>query len=291
MTFRTNYHSHNVFCDGRATMEDFVKFAIAKGLKKYGFSSHAPLPFTTSWNMELDSMPYYIQEFKRLKEKYKAEIELSIGLEIDYIQNVFGATNNPLYSTNDFDYLISSIHYLDPLPDGGFFSVDGNFFDFKRNLEVVYQGDIKIATKRYFKVVQNMLEQGGFDIVGHLDKISLNGGKFEEFDIKKKWYFQTVADILQLIKEKGYILEINTKSFLDRGFTYPDQQFFPLINELKIPIIVTSDCHYPDKITIGFEPVYELLKENGFKELMELEMPPNPLKGELLWVGKVLMSF
>lgn len=270
MNFRTNYHSHNVFCDGRATMENFVQFAIAKGLKKYGFSSHSPLPFHTSWNMDLDNLPYYKQEFYRLKEKYKGQIELSFGLEMDYIHNVFGVKNNPLYSTDDLDYTISSIHYLDPLPEGDFFSIDGNFFDFQKNMKILYNNDVKEVAKRFFEISREMIEQGGFDIVGHLDKISLNGGKLDEFDIKEKWYFQTVAEILELIKKKGYILEINTKSFLDRGFTYPDQQFFPLINELKIPIIVTSDCHYPDKITIGFEPVYELLKENGFNELMEL---------------------
>ena len=270
MTFRTNYHSHNVFCDGRATMEDFVKFAIAKGLKKYGFSSHSPLPFHTSWNMDLDNFPYYKAEFYRLKEKYKGQIELYIGLEIDYIHNVFGANNNNLYSTDDLDYKISSIHYLDPLPEGGFFSIDGNLFDFQKNIKILYNDDIKEVAKRFFEISKEMIEQGGFDIVGHFDKISMNESNCECFYINKKRNFQTVADILQLIKEKGYILEINTKSFLDRGFTYPDQQFFPLIKELKIPIIVTSDCHYPDKITIGFEPVYELLKKNGFNELMEL---------------------
>ena len=53
-------------------MEEFVKFAIAKGVIKYGFSSHAPLPFHTSWNMNMDDYPYYVKEFFRLKEKYAA---------------------------------------------------------------------------------------------------------------------------------------------------------------------------------------------------------------------------
>lgn len=251
-------------------MEDFVRFAIAKRLKKYGFSSHSPLPFHTSWNMDLDNLPYFKAEFYRLKEKYKNEIELSIGLEMDYIHNVFGANNNTLYSTDDLDYKISSIHYLDPLPEGGFFCVDGNFFDFQKNLKTLYNNDIKEVARRFFEISRAMIEQGGFDIVGHLDKISLNGGKCEGFDIKEKEYLQSVADLLQLIKDKGYMLEINTKSFLEKGFTYPDEQFFPLINELKIPIIVTSDCHYPDKITDEFEQVYKSLKKVGFKELMEL---------------------
>ena len=42
----TNYHSHSLYCDGRAGMEDFVRFALSEGFTSYGFSSHAPLPFS-----------------------------------------------------------------------------------------------------------------------------------------------------------------------------------------------------------------------------------------------------
>ena len=41
----TNYHSHSLYCDGRAGMEDFVRFAISEGFTSYGFSSHAPSAF------------------------------------------------------------------------------------------------------------------------------------------------------------------------------------------------------------------------------------------------------
>ena len=27
----TNYHSHSLYCDGRASMEDFVRFALSEG--------------------------------------------------------------------------------------------------------------------------------------------------------------------------------------------------------------------------------------------------------------------
>ena len=40
----TNYHSHSLYCDGRANMEDFIRFALSEGFTSYGFSSHAPLP-------------------------------------------------------------------------------------------------------------------------------------------------------------------------------------------------------------------------------------------------------
>ena len=250
-------------------MEDFVRFAIAKGVKKYGFSSHSPLPFHTSWNMNLDDFPYYKQEFYRLKEKYQTEIELFLGLEVDYIQDVFDATSD-LYNTDEFDYKIGSVHYLDPLPEGGFFSVDGKFYNFQKRLNEIYEGDIRTAVNRFFEISSNMIEIGGFDIVGHADKIAQNGMNCTAFNKTDSWYVILVNDFLQLIKNKGLMLEINTKSFLELGITYPDVQFFPIIKELEIPIMVNSDCHYPDKVLDGFNPVYELLIKAGFNSTMEL---------------------
>ena len=81
----TNYHSHTLYCDGRAGMEYFIRFAISRRFTSYGISSHAPLPFPTHWTMEWDRMDDYLDEFTRMKEKYASEIELAVGLEIDYL--------------------------------------------------------------------------------------------------------------------------------------------------------------------------------------------------------------
>ena len=75
----TNYHSHTLYCDGRAGMEDFIRFAISRGFTSYGISSHAPLPFPTHWTMEWDRMDDYLDEFTRMKEKYASEIELAVS--------------------------------------------------------------------------------------------------------------------------------------------------------------------------------------------------------------------
>lgn len=44
----TNYHSHCLYCDGRADMASFARFAISKGFTAYGYSSHAPFAFSYS---------------------------------------------------------------------------------------------------------------------------------------------------------------------------------------------------------------------------------------------------
>jgi len=265
----SNYHSHNTFCDGRSSMEDFVKFALAKGVMKYGFSSHAPLPFNTFWNMKIDDFVDYQSEFHRLKLKYNTRIDLYLGLEIDYIHNFF-EIQNKLFSTDNFDYLIGSIHYTDVLPDGNYWTIDGNFEDFKRGLNILFDGDIRAAARRFFEISSVMVDKGGFDIVGHFDKITLNGSRFKEFDVSESWYRNLVGEVLQQIKDKGLILEINTKSLHGKGITYPGIEFFPLINELDIPIVVNSDCHYPTTIIDGFVETYRALKQAGFKTMHQI---------------------
>ena len=265
----SNYHSHCTFCDGRSSMEEFVRFAIAKGVKKYGFSSHAPLPFDTFWNMKLDDLPEYRAEFFRLKEKYKSEIELYIGLEVDYIHN-FIEIQNDLYSAENIDYLIGSIHYMDRLPNGNFWTIDGNFPDFFAGLKILFDAEIRPAVERFFDISDLMIKKGGFDMVGHFDKIAMNASKCADFDSSAQWYKNRVGESLQRIKEKGLILEVNTKSLNEKALCYPDFQFFPLINELQIPVVVNSDCHYPTNILDGFVPTFKALKAAGFKTMQQM---------------------
>jgi histidinol-phosphatase (PHP family) len=251
-------------------MEDFVRFAIAKGLKRYGFSSHAPLPFLTKWTMPEDDYADYEIEFYRLKEKYKNFIDLFIGLEVDYIHGCSDIKNS-FFSDKKLDYTIGSIHYLDKLNDENeYWSIDGGSTEFNNGLNLLFEGDIRLAVKRFFEITTLMIEKGGFDIVGHLDKITMFGLKYEGFNFQDNWFANLVTPVFELIKSKNMILEINTKSFNGIGITFPHQHFFPLINEMDIKIVMNSDCHYPTNVIDGFFPVLKLLKQAGFKSSQQL---------------------
>ena len=285
----SNYHSHCFLCDGRASMEEFVKFAIAKNVKKYGFSSHAPLPFLTSWTMKADDFSEYKNDFERLKIKYQDEIELYFGLEVDYIHN-YSSLNNDFFRDKTFDYLIGSIHYVDKIPNGQFWNIDGSDLkEFDNGLQKIFDGDIKAAVKRFYDISKAMIEQGGFDIVGHIDKIAMNAQTYPEFNPSEKWHVQLVEETLCLAKEKGMIVEINTKSFADKGFTFPHQRYFDFINDQKIPIVVNSDCHFPSNVIDSFPQIFDLLKKSGFKFVQQLTI--NGWEGMKFDENGILPSF
>ena len=107
----TNYHSHCLYCDGRADMASFARFAISKGFTAYGYSSHAPLPFPTAWTMEWDRMDDYLNEFSRLKSQYEGRLELYVGLEIDYL-NEESHPAAARFQDLPLDYRIGSVHLL-----------------------------------------------------------------------------------------------------------------------------------------------------------------------------------
>lgn len=268
----SNYHSHCTFCDGRSLPEDFVKFALSNHFRAYGFSSHSPLPFETNWNMSKGDMPEYLAEIERLKKKYEGQIEIYTGLEIDYLDPTYNAAI-PFFAELPLDYRIGSIHYValsDRLIEEEMICIDGPFRDFAHKVLDHFKGDIRLMGERYFDTVEQMIEIGGFDIVGHMDKIYMNSEHFNDFSIEADWYRKRMHDCLHLIAEKGLMMEINCKNWMKKQQTFPHKNYMKMICELQIPVMVNSDCHYPNLVNDGRKETFQLLKEAGFKTTREL---------------------
>ena len=272
MKRNSNFHSHCTFCDGQNLPEDFVKAAIANRFRAYGFSSHSPLPFKTCWNMSKIDMPDYLAEIKRLKNKYAGEIELYPGLEIDYLGTTYNATI-PYFQSLPLDYSISSIHFLPlnhTLLKENMVCIDGPYRDFETGLNSSFGGDIRRITEFFFESSMQMVEIGGFDIVGHIDKIYMNGIKHPGFDIQADWYQKPFLQLLDFIAEKGTIVEINCKNYVRTGQTFPHNTSYKELSKRHIPVMVNSDCHQPDLINDGREEALVFLQEAGYKVTREL---------------------
>lgn len=267
MTNLTNYHSHCLYCDGRANMEDFIRFAISQGFSSYGISSHAPLPFPTAWTMEWDRMEDYLSEFFRMKEKYAGKIELAIGLEIDYL-NEDSHPALPCFQELPLDYRIGSVHMLYS-PEGDVVDIDTPADTFCQLVDKHFGGDLDYVICLYYKNLIRMVELGGFDIVGHADKMHYNASCFRPGLLDESWYDNLVRDYFTTITQHGYIVEINTKAYQDLGTFYPNERYFSFLKELGARVQVNSDAHYPEKINAArFEALNALIKA-GFETVVE----------------------
>lgn len=264
----TNYHSHCSFCDGRAPMEDFVRAAIDAGFSAYGVSSHAPLPFTTKWTLDSEQVPAYLQELDRLKKKYAGQIELYAAMEIDYLNDQQNPAI-PRFQEMALDYRIGSVHliYTD---EGEIVDTDTGAENFKLLLEQHFHGDLQSMVKGYYKSSMRMVELGGFDFIGHADKISFNAEYCEPGVTDSDWYGKLRGELFEQIAGKGILMEINTKALLKRGCFFPDQKHFSFIRQLGIPVVVNSDAHFPENINAGRPQALEALWGAGFESVCEL---------------------
>ena len=249
-------------------MEDFIRFALSEGFTSYGYSSHAPLPFSTAWTMEWDAMDDYLAEFHRLKAKYAGQIELYIGLEIDYLNE----ESNPSvvrFRELPLDYRIGSVHLLYD-DKGEIVDVDVTADKFRRVVDKHFNGDLVRVVHLYYDRLMRMVELGGFDIVGHADKMHYNASAYHPGLLDEPWYDALIQEYFDAIARKGYIVEINTKSYLELGTFYPNERYFPVLLEKGIRVQVNSDSHYPERINNGRLQALMALQASGYHTVTEM---------------------
>ena len=89
-----SYHTHTFRClHANGEDEEYVKAAIAEGIKILGFSDHAPIPYTNGYKsgirMTPDETDGYFSSIISLREKYADKIAIHIGFEAEYYEPVF----------------------------------------------------------------------------------------------------------------------------------------------------------------------------------------------------------
>ncbi len=268
----STYHSHNHYCDGKYAPEEYIKTALSLGLKTFGFSSHVPVPFKNEWSMKEAELPNYIQEIQILKEKYKGQIEIYTGLEVDYIPELIGPSH-PTIQQLALDFSIGSIHFVDQFEDGMHWEIDGTHTSFLKGFKQIFQGDGKGVMLTYLSLTKEMVEKDKPKIVGHLDKIKIhNTAETPLFSDDDKWYQDEVEETLTIIKKKESVIEVNTRGMYKKlvDEPYPGVMILKKIRRKNIPIMLNSDSHHPREINGSYTEALDLLKTLGFTELMIL---------------------
>lgn len=264
------FHSHTEFCDGRATMEAFAREVVARGFTHYGFSPHCPLPIVSPCNMRREDVGRYLSEVDRIKGEYGGHCRFYAAMEVDYLGEEFGPSSREI-SELPLDYVIGSVHFV-ANRKGRLVDVDGRFESFRRKMRDYFDDDIRYVCEAFYSRSVAMVEAGGFDIIGHFDKIGQNASYFQPGIEDEEWYQALVSDLVDRIishnarhPERPLTVEINTKAYADHsGRLFPHPRHWGRLAEAGVPLIVNSDAHVPALIDTSREMAFSMLEQAGW---------------------------
>ncbi|MGW8959462.1 histidinol-phosphatase HisJ [Paenibacillus sp. NPDC055715] len=258
---KIDYHTHHARC-GHAigNLEEYVQQGIRLGLDQLGLSDHMPLlhvnpaDYYPEMAMPMEELPRYVEECLELKERYKGQIDIRVGLEGDYIEG-WEREIEDIITAYPWDYVIGSVHFLEEWDVTDYRQV--HHWEGKNVLEV-YQ--------TYYDAVSKAAATGLYDIMGHLDVIKRFGHypKPEEAEELRELERST----LSAVARSGRAIELNAS-----GLSKPCAEMFPsrrMLEEalaLGIPLTVGSDAHDPAKLSEHLEKARALLHEVGYREL------------------------
>ena len=268
-----NLHTHSIYSDGKSQPREIVEEAARQGLTTLGFSEHSPLSFDNNFSVKEANMPRYVAEIAQLKEEYKDKIDIYCGLEADYITGTsehFAVTKEKYH----LDYLIGGVHLVGQSanPDEIWF-IDGPKWEvYDEGLQKFFDGDIRRAVRRFFEQSNEMIENEPFDIIAHFDKIKMHN-RDRYFHEDEPWYRKLALETLDLIRQKGLVMEINTRGIYKKRYNgfYPSLWLMEEACKMHIPAIISADAHHFSEITLEFAAAEEALKKAGYNSVVNFK--------------------
>ncbi len=238
-------HNHTKLCNhASGEMEEYVKSAIKKGVKYFGFSDHAPMDFEKKYRMSFSQMKFYEKEIKKIKKEFENDIKILSGYEVDFLPKYM---DKRVLDTK-VDYLIGSVHFI-----------NGWGFDNPEFIGEYKNKDIDKIWEEYFSAIQDMAKSKLFDIVGHIDLIKV-------FKYLPKKEVKLIAQkAIKEIKKADMVVEINMSGYKKPiNELYPSNDILELLSEYNIPITFGSDAHKPSEVCKYDNEVKEVLKSYNF---------------------------
>lgn len=257
---RTNFHTHYSRCrHAGGSAEDYVRAAIKAHLSQLGFSDHAPFPeFDFGMRMPFGELQDYVNDIEILIKKYKDEIIVRKGLEIEYLPKYRDYYEELLHKWG-IEYLLLGEHFYK-----NSFGQTANIFESPSTEQYIH----------YARTAAEGMKSGFFKIFAHPDIYMINSVGWDE-NCKK------AADIIiDAAVAAGTILEYNANG-IRRGlqeypdgirYPYPHDAFWQMAAAAPVKVIVGSDCHGPEQVwdqsvvlahdklhRFGIAPVTELI--------------------------------
>ncbi len=253
----SDFHVHTTYCDGADTPREVVSAAIEGGMYALGFSTHSYTFFDESYCIEKQRIEEYKREINGLKREFQDKIRIYCGVEQDYYSDM---------STDGFDYIIGSAHYLKVGDE--YFAIDHARHLSEDAIKRGYSGDAYAMAEAYFAIMGDMVNKTHANIIGHFDVISKFNEKPEGplFDIAHPRYIAAWKAALDKLLPTGALFEVNTGG-MSRGHRtspYPEPDMLTYIYKHDGRVILTGDTHAKQNLCYEFESLAPSLTAMGF---------------------------
>ena len=242
-----NYHTHTPRCTHAAgTEEEYVLAGIEAGLKILGFADHAPYPYSGGYYCHIRMRPEELEDYAAsvltLREKYKEQIQIPLGVEIEYFPQFWNEQLSVLWDAG-VEYLLLGQHWAD-FCEGGHYS--GKPTD---------REDLLAA---YCARVRDAMQTGVITYLAHPDLFRFTGDD--------RAYENHMRNLCREANACGVPLEINLLG-IRSGRHYPNRRFWELAAEEGCTAVLGSDAHVPEGVCDrrAEEMARDLVRELGLK--------------------------
>ncbi len=239
-----NYHTHTYRCmHAIGTEEQYIKRAIKRGFKVLGFSDHSPWHYDSyhpTMRMEEYELKDYVNTLRDLKEKYKDQIEILIGLEAEYFEDKMDYLKQWI-DEYQLDYVILGHHYDGSDETGIYYGYPGFKID---------------VVKRYVSQVLKAMDTGLFSYVAHPDVIG--------YDPSNEEHIKELEKINIKAKKLDMPLEFNLLGYYTHRH-YPSDPFIDLCIKHQNKVILGIDAHEARQFDNDFSKVEDKLRSQGIE--------------------------
>lgn len=223
-----NYHTHTWRCNHAAgTERQYVENALTAGLRILGFSDHSPYFFPgdyySNFRMRPEQFPDYVETVLKLREEYKGQIQIPLGLELEFYPKFLPGLL-PMLKDSPLDYLILGQHFI------------GN------EIESHYNGwptDQKKLLEAYVNQSLDAFQTGLFTYFAHPDLMRFEG--------EDGFYRAQMRRLCREARECGMVLEVNLLGLRSRR-NYPDWRFWEIAAGEGCTAILGRDAHEPEAL-------------------------------------------
>ena len=231
---QVNFHTHTFRCHHASGKdEEYVKHAIDQGFETLGFSDHGPWKYKTAYHssmrMEIKEFEGYKKSILSLKEKYKNQIDIYLGLEVEYFPQYMDWLDM-FCKEEQVDYILFGNHYHETDEYNQYYPYAG-----------------KDTFDQYIEDCLAGMKTGLYSYLAHPELIMMNDGLDWDKHVDEQFH-----RICQSAKELDLPLEYNAAGMMGNrwfGESYPHHKFWEIAGQYHNKALVGMDAHSPKQLS------------------------------------------